>query len=697
MHADTSTPSSTGFRALLSRRYLRLDSFAVNLFLVALLAGSFAWTPPAAAQETDTTIVPLPEVQVEAVRDTETEASAPFTVSVLRRDDQELNYEAPVTIESMLREVPGVWMNDRGHFALGERLIVRGMGWHSPFGVRGVQVLLDGIPLTMPDGQAVLDIADPLFVRRAEVVRGPSSLFWGNAGGGTLFLSTGADDDDPRLRLRAGGGSHGLQQLSAEATTQVGDNTWHAAISDIRRDGFREHSSGRFTRALLHGAVDLGARTDLNLMGAFADQESLNPGSLTLEEVQEDPSQADGFFQANNASKYSTHAQLGARLTHETSAAAYSATAYGGYRDLTNPLPWAYVAFDRYYGGVRTTAQGNLGTLEWNAGIDAAIQRDDRINRENDEGEPTGPLQLDQLETVRNAAAFGYLRIPLTERLEMTAGARADATDFTLEDRLQVDGVDESGSRTFSAVSPGVGLAYRVGSFLTFANYNAAFETPTTTELVNQEDRAGGFNPDLEPQRTRGLEAGVRGGVPAANLELDAAIYRLQVTDRLVQFTRDDGRNYFRNLGENTHTGVELSAAWIPAAWLTLQSSFTGTHMVFQEAELEDNRVPGVPPQRWATSASVSWMDIWTRLSVDTVSDYYADNENTALVEGYTVLDLRAGLEAFRFGTARVQPYLEIGNIFDHQYSGSISVNADDNYFEPAPGRTFKAGLTLTL
>ena len=56
-----------------------------------------------------------------------------------------------ISLHSVLLGIPGLTLNDRGHYALGERLLVRGMGWRSAFGVRGVHVLLDGIPLTLPD------------------------------------------------------------------------------------------------------------------------------------------------------------------------------------------------------------------------------------------------------------------------------------------------------------------------------------------------------------------------------------------------------------------------------------------------------------------------------------------------------------------------------------------------------------------
>lgn len=264
---------SRGEDRLFVARSFSFDMRYVSLLILILivLCGSHragAQTP----DSSDTLRVDLPEVTVEATRAIETQARAPFSVSVYERPESEIALEAPVFLRDTFRDLPGVWINDRGHFALGERLVVRGMGWRSPFGVRGVQALLDGVPLTLPDGQAFLDVADPLFIRQAELIRGPSSLFWGNGSGGVLFLKSLPTEESPTAHVRVGGGSFGLQQVAGEVVLGQPDRslgTWRVAVSDMRRDGYRENSKGRFTRGLLSGQLDVTPQTDLTVVGAL--------------------------------------------------------------------------------------------------------------------------------------------------------------------------------------------------------------------------------------------------------------------------------------------------------------------------------------------------------------------------------------------------------------------------------------------
>lgn len=664
--------------------------------------------PLASAQVSDTTAadsvqVRLPEITIEALRSTETEKSAPFSVSTQERSESEVTLEAPIFLREVFRDLPGVWINDRGHFALGERLVIRGMGWRSPFGVRGVQVLLDGVPLTLPDGQAFLDVADPLFIRQAELVRGPSSLFWGNGSGGVLLLDSQPTAASPTAQIRAGAGSFGLRQFSGEVvlgSPDKGAGEWRLALSDMRRDGYRDNSKGRFTRGLLSGRIAFSQRTEVNIVGAFVDQDAQNPGSLTREEVEEDPSQANGLFGGFGAGKRSTQGQLGVSVAHEAESVSLDGTVYGGIRDLKNPLPFAVIEFDRLYGGGRSSVRGSAGPIEWNLGIDAGFQRDDRVNFDTDFSAlaPTDDVVLDQVETVLSSSVFGYARLPLTEDLQLTVGGRGDRIQFELDDDYLDDGVDDSGDRSFTAFSPGVGLSYEINTHVLFANYSTAFDTPTTTELVNRPGQVGGFNADLSAQTTRGVEVGTRGVWTTSGLEYDLTVYHLWVDDRLVAFDfPDSDRTFFRNVGSNVHQGLDIALQWQARPWLSLETTYTGNRSLFTGEELDGNDIPGVPPHRLFLEATSQIDPLWIRSSLDVVSDYYANNANTAESDGYAIVDIRVGLRSLGLDRVDLRPYAEISNLFDTQYNGSVSINAGDNFFEPGPGRAYKIGLTMTV
>ena len=667
--------------------------------LIALLLIAALTAASATAQDSpgDTLEVTLPEITVDAVRSTESSASAPYAVSVQARSAAELAFEPTTSLETVLRSLPGVWVNDRGHFALGDRISIRGMGARAAFGVRGIQVLLDGVPLTMPDGQSALDVVEPSILRQIELLRSPASLFWGNGSGGVLFLSSAAAPDVPTLRVKGLGGSFGQRQFLAEGAVPFGKHHVRAYASRLAQDGFRDHSAGSLTRLGANAHFLAGTRTSVRVVAAAALQDVEHPGSLTRAQLEEDDRQARPGYPDTNSGKESTHIQAGLTVEHELPSLYLSGTAYGLTRDLGNPLPFGYIDLDRTAGGLRAAAQDRRGRLQWGIGVDAAVQHDIRKNLNNDNGEPGDEIDLDQIEDVSTAGAFGYARYALMENLQVTAGLRRSAVRFEMEDRLLANG-DESGDRQFAAWSPSIGISYRIRTTLLFANYGTAFETPTTTELVNRPDMTGGFNDALDPQISKGVEIGARGILMRPSIEFDVAAFYTSIEGRLVSFTNDLGREFYRNAGLNSHRGVELMLAWTPVPAATMQLTYMGSRFLFEEDDLDGNLLPGVPEHRLFFSAEARRSGVWARVTGEAVSAYFVNDQNTEENAGYAVVDLNLGYGGLVAGGARLEPFITIRNVFDTSYTSSVVVNAaGDRFYEPASGRAVLAGLQITL
>jgi len=73
----------------------------------------------------------------------------------------------------------------------------------------------------------------------------------------------------------------------------------------------------------------------------------------------------------------------------------------------------------------------------------------------------------------------------------------------------------------------------------------------------------------------------------------------------------------------------------------------------------------------------------------------YVDDANTATSRAYTVVNLRLGATR-AFGRPWIAPMVGVQNLFNAHYVGSVAINATaGKYYEPAPGRTVFAGLTL--
>lgn len=660
--------------------------------------------------DADTLRYELSEIEIRATRDTETEARAPFSVSVMSRTASQQAGEPAFALDRIASGIPGLWVQDRQNYALGERISIRGMGWRAPFGVRGIYVVMDDIPLTVPDGQTVMDILDPAMVRQMEVIRGPSSAFWGNAGGGTLFMSTRPASYDTGLRTRWYAGSYGTYSAQVQATHTQDNKSYHMNVSWLQREGYRDHSKHRALRMTGHMNRTLASGRELRLSAAFVDApDSRHPGSLTALEVEENRRGAAAAFQNASAGKTWRQGQLGLTLQSSEKPVEWQGTVYALARNLHNPLPFADIEVDRLLAGARFSAGSSFGALRWDAGVDGAVQSDDRLNYAVTFGSfERGDVQIDQRETVTNAAAYSRLGTRWN-RFNISAGVRADVVRFENSDRLISGGEDVSGSRLFTALSPSVGVSLNTTAGLFYANYGSSFETPTTTELVNRPDMTGGFNPEIQPERAAGLEAGVRGSLPSLALRYEAAVFRMDVRDQLISYRTEEGgaRDFFRNAGRTRHDGIEMALRWMPFRWMEASGTFQLSSFTFRETVIggtgvsfeRGKKLPGIPDRRLGASLTAMPSSFRVTLSTEMSGSYYADNANTASNPGYSVWHLQGYHTGISLANGiSLEPFVTINNLTNERYNSSVSINANAaRYFEPAPGRALYAGFSLVF
>jgi iron complex outermembrane recepter protein len=183
---------------------------------------------------------------------------APYAIGVATRDDIQRG-KPGLALDEALAGIAGVQVDNRFNYALGERISVRGMGARAQFGVRGVRVLLDGIPMTLADGQTTMNNVDVGSLARAEVIRGPSSALHGNASGGVIQLESdhaAAVPGDLVGELRATVGAFGLFRTQASFAGSGSAAGYSATLSRLTFDGFRQWSNARNDHAALRFVRD---------------------------------------------------------------------------------------------------------------------------------------------------------------------------------------------------------------------------------------------------------------------------------------------------------------------------------------------------------------------------------------------------------------------------------------------------------
>ncbi len=674
----------------------------------------------AQADDGPTVLDPV-EVTVTAPRLATPLADLPAAVS--RVDERQATEgRQGLQLDEALNRVPGLFAQNRYNFAQDARISIRGFGSRAPFGVRGLRILQDGIPETTPDGQSQVDAIDLLDLRDIEVLRGPSAALYGNASGGVISART-RDGRDPR---GFGGGvllgSYGYRRAEAIAEQDHGTHRYSLTAHDFAIDGYRDQSTAEKRYLRLHTASELEAGT-LNFHLRYLDAPRTDdPGGLTREEMRQNRRAAAPLATALDSTQEAEQLTTGLQWEQSLGPGELRLGGFWTQRDYAQQLPFpgdSRVAYERYFYGLNAQYEQDIGPTRVLTGIDLEEQRDDRTRRcsagqlfdrapdaRECSAEPEDALTdlaLDQRERARSRGAFVQTDTALGSDWNMVLGARHDRVRMTIDDHFstQVGQSDQSGARTFHETSGMAGLIWHFRpDYRAFVNVATNFETPTFTEFANPEGGAG-FNTDLDPQRARSIEVGVR--AEAGRLAWEASAYATRVRDEIVVDDEGDFRDFYENAGRTAREGVEFGAEWRASEAWTLSGSLSLNRFQFREYSDADgntfdgNRMPGLPREQLFIEAD--WREGPWFVTVDAlhVGSRYVDNANTEKAGSQTTLNLRAG-RYWQDGGTHVEAFVAANNLLDADNVDNIRINANQGrYYEPAPGLTLMAGMRMTF
>jgi iron complex outermembrane receptor protein len=703
----------------------------VSLLLVDLPLAALAQnTPPSAP------VAELDPVVVSAERSRQSTFDAPAAISAVTRDVIDSG-GLQVNLSEALNRVPGITVLNRQNYAQDLQLSIRGFGARSTFGIRGVRLIVDGIPATMPDGQGQASNIALGSAQRIEVLRGPLAQLYGNAAGGVVQVFTGTDVQVPTLTLSAGIGSFDQVRLGSRFETATANDVVIVDASSYHTDGYRENSDARRDQLNAKWERTVSADTRISLVANVLDQPfARDPAGLTRTEWESDPKLASGNAKLQKAGKIVAQQQLGGvieqRLGPQTTA---TARLYFGARDLENALSTPFgaqqavtsaggiVKFNRGYWGTglqlaHTMPLGEGRSLRLTGGVELDRMNEDRTGYINNAG-VQGALKRDERNTVENNDVFVQGSFDIARTVTATAGVRASKVKFRSDDHFIVapngsngnGNPDDSGGVDYSATNPVIGLTWRATPTLNlYANVGRGFETPTLTELSYRAVGTG-LNTDLLASRSRHAELGAKWKI-ADGHRLDAALFDIATRDEIVTDTNLGGRTTYKNAGRTTRKGVELQyLGQLDEAWRTTLM-LTSLRARFDEAFVSGsgasavtvpagNRLPATPERSafaelaWAPKAA--WGGFNAGLEVVHTGALYVNDANTDAAPAATIVNLRAGL-AQKSGAWTFRQLLRLENAADKRYAGSVIVNeANQRYFEPALPRNWMLSLSAQV
>ncbi len=620
--------------------------------------------------------------------------------------------------EEVLGGVPGLKVDNQ---ADGERvhLSIRGQGLLTERGIRGIAVLLDGLPLNDPTGFApdLFDV-DWSSVERVEVFRGVASAFYGGGSAGGIINITTRDGAAGSATGRASLslGDYNFWKPFAEVGGTRGRVNYRMSASLSRGDGYRLHTA--FDAYNLYGKFRWTPSARTHVTAVVAGTHFYNENAEGLNLGWAHPLLGQGVEWARQANPDAlTYNEY--QRTNRLTAGVSGRTDLGANQDLsftvfyrrtywTEAVPSSvnHRAYDSPGASVQYTKHAGQASVKQHLSIgsDVSWQGFDDYRHPNLGEAREGPdLLSNQTISQRGAGLYVLDRIELGSRWGVMAGARADRIDNSLTDLLKSGGVDLSGDRAFSKATSRFGMSFNPVADLGFyASWGQGFLPPATEELANNPDQMGGFNTHLVPSTSRGAEVGVRGG--AHGLAYDIGFFHLATRNDFGRY-RVASRpleTFYGNLGDSRRNGLEAELGYYPNARVAIRGAYTFSdfqypNIQFMFDSFTDTVMPNSPRHQVSLDGEYRLGAHWAAgANVFGQSMQYVDPGNTMTADGFALLNPRVGYRWAGSGY-RAELTLQSRNVMGHRYLAFTEPDPDGNSFQPGPTRETFVGLRIAF
>ena len=635
------------------------------------------------------------------------------------------NSGAQVNLSDALAGAPGVVALNRNNYAQDVQISIRGFGARSAFGIRGIRLITDGIPGTIPDGQGQSSTVSMTSADRIEVLTGPLAQLYGNSAGGVIQTFTREAGDKPVVESQVYLGSYGMARTDWQFSQRTGNVGVVADYSTFAIHGYRDNSDAR--RQQLNTVVTVDAKPDtrIKLIANIFDMPYAKDAlGLTASQYATNPSQAGNYAIANGAQKIVKQEQVGAVFDHKiNNELRFQARLYSGTRDnlqyqASSATAGTWVGLARQFGGIGIQVQGKARmsgdkALDWIIGHDRDSSGEQRQGGSAANGLKT-TTNRNELNVASNRDYFAQANWHLIPNWTFITGVRQSSVQLSSRDDYLTDGVDGSGSVTYKSTNPVIGATWHAFDTLNlYLNQGKGIETPTLSESAYSRSGSsivGSFNPNLLASRSQHLEFGTK-WTPAKFTRIDAAWFRIKTDNEIVTDLTVSGKSAYTNAPQTLRDGFELAGRHQFSDNWRGQASATSMRAIYQNwSSKSGNTLPGVPNKQLFSSIGWSQKGFlpsntkqmpgaevsldWIGRSVMWAND---TNDTASTASGFSIFNARFK-QRFEFGPSQLEAYLGINNLTDQKTIGSVIINqSSSQYFEPGLPRNWVVGLTGKL
>lgn len=656
------------------------------------------------SQTTAKDSIKLEEVIVSITKIRDSIKNTPYSISANDYSNFQNNAQQ-FYLSEYIERIPGVFISNDNNFAQDSRISIRGFGSRANFGIRGIKLIVDGVPETTPDGQSQIDNLNLELIKNIEVIRGTSSSLYGNSSAGVIKIKSITDFDKNFSKISYSTGSHSQVKKQAFFGIKNKNSYYTVLLGETKAKGYRSYSDFKNSNFNLNFKKNFSKNSWLNVnFNIVSSPYAKDAGGLTLNEVNDNRTQARKRNLQYKTEEDINHYKFSSSFNNEISKSVlFSTYTFFSKRYYNGKIPvenGGAIKLNRDYWGIGLNFQIN-SRAETHIGIDFGNQNDLRKRFNNIKGE-IGDLVLNQYEKFKNLGIYLVNNFQI-KNFTINSGFRYDLNRIEMEDLIS-ENINLHDQITLKSFNPSLGINFKINkNSRVFINTSSGFETPTLNEY-SATPIGTGFNKNLKSQKNMGYELGASLFNLSKKFSLDIVFFESVTNDEVLSYEDENfpDQKFYNNAGKSKRKGIEI-AGLLKLNNTILSSSYSSGDYYFKDFsensnDYSGNKIPGIPKNIFTLSLEHRTKNnVFLNFNFKNIGEIYADNSNVTKIDKFNTLNFKMGKE-FEVSKSVIYPYLIINNIFQSEYFDNIRINAfGGRYYEPAPKRTIFGGIRVTF
>jgi iron complex outermembrane recepter protein len=649
--------------------------------------------------------VNLQEVIVKAFNSEKRLLDTPGSLSMI--NNLQMSREPSFTLAPSVNKTAGVWMQS-GTINT-NRLTIRGIGTRSSYGTNKIRAYYGSIPLTNGVGETTLEDLDMEQISNIEIVKGPSSGFYGSGLGGVLLFNPVKPLHNQFAQYVSIGSYQTIKYTGKLAVATK--NAGHSLVySDIHSDGYRENNATKRNN-LTWTSTFAKNKTKIDLLAAFINMHAYIPSSINLKMYEEMPEKAAPNWAAIRG--YEEYRKVfGGLSVQQTMQKNWQASigTFGQYQTNHELRPFNTLQEKNHYLGFRSVLEKKYTSEKATARI---ILGDEFFTEnyqwqtlQNDDHE-AGDLLSDNQEYRWYNNVFLLSDVNFQEKFTLSASLNLNQTNYRYEDQFLSNG-DQSGNQQFSPIlSPRLAFNWLYSEKIRFYSVvSHGFSPPTLEETL----MPGGLrNTSIQPETGWNFELGSK-GYWGKSLFYEITAYYMKVKNLLVAQRTGEDEYMGVNAGGSNHPGLEFRLDYrlinrpIWSTYFKMNANLTNyrfSEFVDKGQDYSGNKLTGTP------ATTTNWMietthskGLFLNLHYQTVGSMPMRDDNSIFTDPYALANLMAGYE-ISFKNLSFALSSGVQNLLNTHYASMILINAtavgnqSPRYYYPGLLRNYKTTVSL--